>query len=142
MRSRLNCDPTAGCVPWVLAGRFVRLRTASVARGLLQVGRVIAAGAEHMERSTQIAKRWPLFVIALASIGLITMRMRWPTLVFDSTSLILFAIAAAVLAASYLPLKRIRVGELEMELERLQDDISTGYFLVRMPMATRLQPAA
>jgi hypothetical protein len=45
---------------------------------------------------------------------------------FDSTSLILFAIAGGALSLCYVPLKRIKVGDLEMELDRLQDDISAA----------------
>ena len=78
------------------------------------------------QSSTRLETRWPLFAVALASLALIVVRMRWPSLMFDSTSLILFAIAGGALSLCYLPLKRLKVGELEMELERLQDDISAA----------------
>jgi hypothetical protein len=62
--------------------------------------------------------RWPLFVIALGAITLVAARMRWPSLLFDSTSLVLFGVAAMGLLVAYLPLKRIKWGEFEAELDR------------------------
>jgi hypothetical protein len=76
--------------------------------------------------TTRAIKRWPLLTVVLIAIVLIVVRMLWPALTFDSTSLILFAIAAGALLFCYLPLKRIKMGDLEMELEKLQDDIATA----------------
>ncbi|WP_242342701.1 hypothetical protein [Anaeromyxobacter terrae] len=65
--------------------------------------------------------RWPLFVIALGAVGLVGARMVWPSLHFDSTSLILFGVAGLALLVAYLPLKRIKWGEFEAELDRYVD---------------------
>ncbi len=80
----------------------------------------------NRSNTSAVEMRWPFFLVALASLALIVARMRWPALHFDSSSLILFAIAGGCLSLCYLPLKRIKMGELEMELETLQGQIGSA----------------
>jgi hypothetical protein len=68
-------------------------------------------------------KRWPLFVVATGSLVLIAVRMIWTSLKFDDTSLILFGVAAIALLVGYLPIKRIKWGEFEAEIDRAVDDL-------------------
>jgi hypothetical protein len=66
-------------------------------------------------------KRWPLFSISVASFVLVVVRMIWPTLRIDNTSLILVGIATLSLLVALLPIKRIKWGEFEAELDRALD---------------------
>lgn len=68
-------------------------------------------------------KRWPLFLVAGGSLILIAVRIMWPLLKFDNTSFVLFGIAAIALLAAFLPLKRVKWGEFEAELDRAVDDL-------------------
>src|SRR4051812_9143908 len=68
-------------------------------------------------------KKWPLFAIAGCSLALIIARIVFPRLQFDSTSLILFGVAAIALLVAFLPIKRIKWGEFEAELDRAVDDL-------------------
>jgi uncharacterized protein YutE (UPF0331/DUF86 family) len=68
-------------------------------------------------------KRWPLFALAGGSLSLIAARIIWPSLRFDNTSLILFGVAGIALLVAFLPLKRIKWGEFEAELDRAVDDL-------------------
>lgn len=63
--------------------------------------------------------RLPLLAIVAAAVGLIAARMVWPKLLFDTTSLILFGIAALAWALAYLPITKLKVFDLEAELEPL-----------------------
>lgn len=80
-------------------------------------------------------KRWPLFAIAGGSLSLIAARIIWPSLRFDNTSLILFGVAGLAILAAFLPLKRIKWGEFEAELDRAVDDLE------RRVTATEASPA-
>jgi uncharacterized protein YutE (UPF0331/DUF86 family) len=68
-------------------------------------------------------RRWPLFAIAGGSLSLIAARIIWPSLRFDNTSLILFGVAGLAILVAFLPLKRIKWGEFEAELDRAVDDL-------------------
>jgi uncharacterized protein YutE (UPF0331/DUF86 family) len=68
-------------------------------------------------------KKWPLFAVAGCSIVLIIARIIWPRLQFDSTSLILFGVAALALLVAFLPIKRIKWGVFEAELDRAVDGL-------------------
>jgi hypothetical protein len=61
--------------------------------------------------------RLPLLAIVAAAMGLIAARMIWPKLHFDTTSLILFGIAAVAWALAYAPVKKLKFGDFEAELE-------------------------
>jgi hypothetical protein len=74
----------------------------------------------------RIVKRWPLLLVAALALALIVVRMAWPGLKFDSTSLTLFAIAGGALLFCYLPLKKLKIGDLEMEVEHLQESIANA----------------
>jgi hypothetical protein len=60
--------------------------------------------------------RLPLLAIVVAAVALIAARMVWPGLNFDTTSLILFGIAAIAWALAFLPLTRLKFGEFEADL--------------------------
>jgi hypothetical protein len=68
-------------------------------------------------------QRWPLFAIAGGSLSLIVARIIWPSLRFDNTSLILFGVAGLAILVAFLPLKRVKWGEFEAELDRAVDDL-------------------
>ena len=68
-------------------------------------------------------KRWPLFAVAACSLILIAVRIIWPLLKFDNTSLVLFGVAALAMLVAFLPIKRIKWGEFEAELDRAVDDL-------------------
>jgi uncharacterized protein YutE (UPF0331/DUF86 family) len=68
-------------------------------------------------------KRWPLFAVAVGSLTLIAVRIIWPSFKFDHTSLVLFGVAALAMLAAFLPIKRIKWGEFEAELDRAVDDL-------------------
>lgn len=63
--------------------------------------------------------RGPLLAIVAAAVGVIIARMVWPRLHFDTTSLILFGIAALAWALAYIPVTRLRFGDFEAELAPL-----------------------
>jgi hypothetical protein len=88
-------------------------------------------------------KRWPLFVVAGASSLLILSRMYWrDNLFFDQTSLILFAVAAMALLLCYIPMKRVKVGqvEIEMDLAQLGRDIKEAREALAEDSETRVVP--
>ena len=60
--------------------------------------------------------RLPLLAIVAAAIALIIARMVWPRLHFDTTSLILFGIAAVAWALATVPVTRVKFGDFEAEL--------------------------
>lgn len=60
--------------------------------------------------------RAPLLAIVVAAVGLIGARMIWPRLYFDTTSLILFGIAAVAWALAYVPVTKLKWGDFEAEL--------------------------
>lgn len=68
-------------------------------------------------------KRWPLYTIAVVSLLLIVVRMIWPLLRIDNTSLILLGVATVALLVALLPIKRIKWGEFEAELDRALDAV-------------------
>jgi hypothetical protein len=68
-------------------------------------------------------KRWPLFSIAGASLVLIVVRIIWPTLKIDNTSLILLGIATVALLVAFLPITHIKWGEFEANLDRALDAV-------------------
>lgn len=68
--------------------------------------------------------RWPLFAVAACSLILIAVRIIWPLLKFDNTSLVLFGVAALAMLVAFLPIKRIKWGEFEAELDRAVDDLA------------------
>jgi hypothetical protein len=90
-------------------------------------------------------KRWPLFVVATGSLVLIAVRMIWTSLKFDDTSLILFGVAAIALLVSYLPIKRIKWGEFEAEIDRAVDDLERKVVATEAaapsPIASKTLPA-
>lgn len=63
--------------------------------------------------------RLPLLAIVVAAVGLIAARMIWPKLHFDTTSLILFGIAAVAWALAYVPVTKLKFGDFEAEMEPL-----------------------
>jgi len=63
--------------------------------------------------------RLPLLAIVAAAAGLIIARMIWPKLHFDTTSLILFGIAAVAWALAYVPVTKLKFGDFEAELAPL-----------------------
>jgi hypothetical protein len=66
-------------------------------------------------------KRWPLFAITGVAALLILARMYWrDNLFFDQTSLILFAVAALALLFCYIPMKRVKIGDVEIEMDLVQ----------------------
>src|SRR5262245_28137890 len=69
-------------------------------------------------------KRWPLYIIAAVSLVLIPVRMIWPLLRIDNTSLILLAIATVALLVALLPITKIKWGEFEAELDRKLDALN------------------
>jgi uncharacterized protein YutE (UPF0331/DUF86 family) len=69
-------------------------------------------------------KRWPLYTIAAVSLILIPVRMIWPLLRIDNTSLILLGIATVALLVALLPIKKIKWGEFEAELDRKLDALN------------------
>jgi hypothetical protein len=74
-------------------------------------------------------KRWPLFTIAAVAAALVTTRAVNPELLhLDSVSLVLFGAGAVALLLCYLPMKRVKVGdvEIEMELSRLDRDVKAA----------------
>jgi uncharacterized protein YutE (UPF0331/DUF86 family) len=68
-------------------------------------------------------KRWPLFTVAASALTLIAVRMIWPSIKFDDTSLVLFGVAALALLVAFLPIKRIKWGDFEAELDRAVDNL-------------------
>jgi hypothetical protein len=68
-------------------------------------------------------KRWPLFAIAACSLILIAVRIVWPLLKFDNTSVVLFAVAVLAVLVAFLPIKRLKWGEFEAELDRDVDKL-------------------
>jgi hypothetical protein len=65
--------------------------------------------------------RRPLLAVVGVAVGLIVARAVWPELKFDSTSLVLFAIAAAAWAMAYLPISKFKAGDYEIELVQQVD---------------------
>jgi uncharacterized protein YutE (UPF0331/DUF86 family) len=68
-------------------------------------------------------KRWPLFAVAACSLILIAVRIIWPLIKLDNTSLVLFGVAALAMLVAFLPIKRIKWGEFEAEIDRAVDDL-------------------
>lgn len=68
-------------------------------------------------------QRWPLFGIAAGSLTLLVARIIWPSLRLDNTSLILFGVAGLAILVAFLPLKRVKWGEFEAEIDRAVDDL-------------------
>lgn len=71
-------------------------------------------------------KRWPLFTVAGVAAALVVTRALNPELLhLDSVSLVLFGAAAVALLFCYIPMKRVKVGDVEIELElsRLGRDV-------------------
>src|SRR5262245_4032720 len=69
---------------------------------------------------------WPIYAIAAISGLLVVARMKWPTLLFDNVSLILFAIGAGAVALPHLirllpPLKTLKAGPIEAEFKLEQE---------------------
>jgi uncharacterized protein YutE (UPF0331/DUF86 family) len=62
--------------------------------------------------------RWPFLLVSGASIVLIGARMIWPDLSFDTTSLILFGISIVAFLLPFIPLKKVKWGDFEAELDR------------------------
>lgn len=60
--------------------------------------------------------RLPLLAIVAAAVGLIAARMIWPKLNFDTTSLILFGIAAVAWALTFMPVSKLKFGDFEAEM--------------------------
>ena len=74
-------------------------------------------------------KRWPLFTIAAVAAALVVTRALNPNLLhLDSVSLVLFGAGSVALLLCYLPMKRVKVGdvEIEMELSRLDRDVKAA----------------
>lgn len=74
-------------------------------------------------------KRWPLFTIAAVAAVLVALRAVNPDLLhLDSVSLVLFGAGAVALLFCYLPMKRVKVGdvEIEVELSRLDRDVKAA----------------
>jgi hypothetical protein len=74
-------------------------------------------------------KRWPLFTIAALAAALVTTRAVNPDLLhLDGVSLVLFGAGSVALLFCYLPMKRVKVGdvEIEMELSRLDRDVKAA----------------
>lgn len=87
--------------------------------------RAVGYASESMPGSQTELKirRWPLYLVAAGALGLVAARMIWPLLLFDNTSLVLFGLAAIALLVAYLPIKRIKWGEFEAELDRAVDHL-------------------
>jgi|SRR5450755_2072503 len=68
-------------------------------------------------------KRWLLFIVAAGSVILVAARIIWLSLKFDDISLILFGVAALATIVAFLPIKRIKWGEFEAELDRAVDNL-------------------
>jgi hypothetical protein len=67
--------------------------------------------------------RRPLLGIVVVAVALMIARVIWPELKLDSTSLILFAIAAIAWALAYLPISRFKAGDYEIELVHAVDTL-------------------
>lgn len=65
----------------------------------------------------------PLLAVVAVAVGLILARAAMPELKFDTTSLVLFAIAAAAWALAYLPISKFKAGEYEIELVQAVDTL-------------------
>jgi uncharacterized protein YutE (UPF0331/DUF86 family) len=74
-------------------------------------------------KSANRAARWPFFTVAAASIAVIAARMIWPTLLFDTMSLILLAIAFVALVIPFLEVQKLKWGDFEIELQALVNDL-------------------
>jgi hypothetical protein len=68
--------------------------------------------------ASKLISRWPFLVASAASLGMVAARMIWPALTFDNSSLILFGIAIATFLLPFIPLKKVKWGDFEAELDR------------------------
>lgn len=98
-----------------------------------------------------LMRYWPLYVVAFLAAGIIAARMKWPLLVFDNTSLILFAIAAIAVFIPILfrilpPLKKFKFGDYEFEFEErlrsLESKVIESEHEPKQPEVTAKQAAA
>lgn len=85
--------------------------------------------------------RLPLLAVVFAAVGLIAARMVWPKLLFDTTSLILFGIAALAWALAYVPVTKLKWGDFEAELEPLVAALGQKVIAAEAaPSAGRMEP--
>jgi hypothetical protein len=68
-------------------------------------------------------RRWPLISIATTCVAIIIARLIWPWLNFDSTSLVLLGIVFVALVLPYVPVRKLKWGDFEAELEAVVDDL-------------------
>ena len=72
---------------------------------------------------TEDVARWAPVTVATTAVVLIAVRMLWPGVKFDDTSLWLFGIAAAALLSLYIPISSVKFGEIEVKTERVIQDV-------------------
>ena len=65
----------------------------------------------------------PPLIVSGAALALTAARIIWPKMAFDSVSLTLFGIAAAGLLLAYLPLRKLKFGDFEAELDAAVDSL-------------------
>lgn len=81
----------------------------------------------------------PLLAIVAAAVGLIAARMMWPKLNFDTTSLILFGIAAVAWALAYVPLTKFKFGEFEAEFAPIVANVEQKVLVAEAAVTERAE---